>query len=301
MALLGRDTSVTGPFPEGVLLLESLTGAETLGVPYEFDLVLLSTDHNIDADDVLGQPMAVGIKLNNQQDRFFHGIVTQFAKVGTARLHTRYRAVLKPQLSQFDDTFDCRVFNDRSQDALSIVRAVLAHRGLTDVDSDAVTNHVFRQREYCVQFRESDFNFVQRLLEEEGIYYYFRHQGSKHTLVLADSLTGHQTADGYETIAYTPKERKVTGAEEHFWGMRVRKAVYPGRHTVLSGYDPTQVRPRQLQLGEAASRAPAPGAPFEHYDYPGGLFDPEEARQEAALRTQLNCVENTGYRAVLSS
>jgi len=293
MALLGRDTSVTGPFPEGVLLLETLTGTETLGVPYVFELELLSANPSIEADDVLGKPLAVRIHMDTGEDRFFHGIATEFAKTGTTRLHTRYRATLEPVLKEFRDTQDCRVFNDLSQDALRIVTDVLAQRGLTDVESGTITAHVFREREYCVQFRESDLHFVQRLLEEEGIYYYFRHEENKHTLVLANSISGHNTVAGYESVAYTPKEKQGAGSEEHFWGMRVRRALYPGRHTVLAGYDPTQLRPRQLQFGEDASQAPAPGSPFEHYDYPGGLFNPDEAKQEATIRMQAACVENT--------
>src|ERR1017187_6354792 len=270
MALLGRDTSVTGPFPEGVLLLEHLTGTEALGVPYELDLVLLSKDPNLDADDAIGMPMAIGIKLNNQEHRYFHGMVIEFAKVGATRLHTRSAATLRPRLAQFGDTFDCRVFNDPSQDALSIVTDVLAKRGLTDVESASITDHAYRAREYCVQFRESDLNFVQRLLEEEGIYYFFKHEEAKHTLVLADSITAHEMAAGYESILYTPKDRKVAGAEEQFWDMRVRTSLYPGKHTVLCCYDPTRLRPKPPQFGEEPSAEPAPGAQFENYDNPGG-------------------------------
>jgi type VI secretion system secreted protein VgrG len=134
---------------------------------------------------------------------------------------------------------------------------------------------------------------VQRLLEDEGIYYFFQHEETKHIMVLADSITGHQTAEGYESVLYTPKERQVAGAEEHLWGMKVRKTLYPGRHTVLSGYDPTELRPRQPQFGEEASSEPAPGAQFEHYDYPGGLFDPAEAGSEATVRVQAERVECT--------
>jgi type VI secretion system secreted protein VgrG len=293
MALLGSDTSVTGPFPEGVLLLETLRGQEALGRPFKFELSLLSKEPDLDAADVLGMPLAVCLKLNTGEDRFFHGIVTSFRKGGATQLHTRYAATLIPRLAEFGDTFDCRVFNDPSQDALSIATDVLAKRGLTDVESGSITDHVYRAREYCVQFRESDLNFVQRLLEEEGIYYFFKHEQAKHTLVLADSITGHETATGYESILYSQKERKVAGSEEHFWGMKVRRGLYPGRHTILSGYDPTEIRPKQPQFGHATSEDLVTAYPFEHYDYPGGHFDSEEAQQEADLRTQIGVVEHT--------
>jgi type VI secretion system secreted protein VgrG len=293
MALLGSDTSVTGPFPRGVLLLETLSGAEELGVPYVFQLGLLSEDANIDPEDVLGKPLAVGVQLGSGESRYFHGVVTSFAKTGSSHLYTRYAAKLNPFLSEFSYTSDCRVFNDASQDAVSIVTAVLAERGLSDLESGSIKDHVFRAREYCVQYQESDLHFVQRLLEEEGIYYFFRHEENKHTMVLADSITGHEAAQGYETVLYTPKERQAAGAEEHFWEMTVRKGLYPGRHTVLSDYDPTELRPKQPQFGEEASVEPAPGSQFEHYDYPGGVFDPVEAGSEAAVRMETDRAQRT--------
>ena len=286
MALLGSDTAVTGPFPKGVLLLETLRGREALGAPFVYDLALLSKDPVIAPDDVIGKPLAVSIALSSGSERFFHGIVTDFRKVGVTRLHARYLARLQPQLSLFDHTRDCRVFNEASQTALSIVKAVLAQRGLTDVDADSIGDHTFRARELCVQYRKSDRNFVQRLLEEEGIYYFFRHEESKHTLVLADSIGAHKVPDGYDSVLYRPKERKVAAADEHFWGLTARKSLYPGRHTVLSGYDPTQMRPKQMQFGRDTSEDLVTAYPFEHYDYPGGLSNPDEAQREAVLRTE---------------
>ena len=293
MPLLGRDTSVTGPFPKGVLLLETLRGQEVLGRPYKFQLGFLSKEPGLAPDDVIGKPLAVGINLVTGDERHFHGIVTSFAKAGTTHLHTRYVAELRSMLSLFDHTLDCRIFNEPAQNALGIVTAVLAQRGLTDVESGAIRDHAYRKRDYCVQYRESDLRFVQRLLEEEGIYYFFKHEAAKHTLVFADSITGHEAVAGYESILYTPEERRVAGAEEHFWNMKVRKELYSGRHTVLSGYDPTTMRPRQQQFGRATSEDLVTAYPFEHYDYPGGLSVPEEAQQEADRRSQARRVIHT--------
>jgi type VI secretion system secreted protein VgrG len=293
MALLGSDTTVTGPFPAGVLLLETLSGTEELGLPYTFQLGLLSEDPNLDPNDVLGKPLAVGFKLATGDWRHFHGFVTSFAKTGTSHIYTRYAARLNPLLSEFHYTSDCRIFNEAGQDAVSIATAVLAEDGLFDVESGSIKDHVYREREYCVQFQESDQHFVQRLLEEEGIYYFFRYEETKHTMVLADSITAHETADGYESVLYTPKERQAAGVEEHMWGMTVRKGLYPGRHTVLSGYDPTALRRKQPVFGEEPSADAAPGSQFESYDYPGGLSDPAEAGNEATVRMQADRVEHT--------
>jgi type VI secretion system secreted protein VgrG len=293
MALLGRDTEVTGPFPAGVLLLETLSGSEELGEPYTFELGLLSEKSDIASHEVLGQELSVSFKLNDDSWRFFHGVVTSFAKTGTTQRHTRYAARLNPQLSELGYTSDCRIFNESGQDAVSIVTKVLTQRGLFEPEGGTLKGHVFREREYCVQYQETDLHFVQRLLEEEGIYYYYWHEQNSHTMVLADSLTAHSTTDGYETVMYAPKERRAAGSEEHFWGMTVRKGLHPGRHTVLSGYDAAELRRRQPAFGEEPSGEEAPGQKFEHYDYPGGLFDAEEAKDEAVLRVQSDRVERT--------
>src|SRR5512140_1326474 len=164
MALLGRDTKVTGPLEEGVLLLETLQGKEALGTPYRYDLTLLSDDPNIPVGDVLGQSLTVHITLDTGATRFFNGIVTYFAKTGMAMKHTRYVAVLNPQVSLFDYTRDCRIHF--KENAPTHATTVLARRGFTDVQSGDLQGS-YRPREYTVQYRETDLNFVQRLLEEE--------------------------------------------------------------------------------------------------------------------------------------
>ena len=291
MSLLGRDVSVSGAFPKGVLLLETFVGTEMLGQPYRFELGLLSENPAIAPDDVIGQPLGISIKLSVGGERHFHGVVNEFAKAGTTRKYTRYSAVLRPALSQLEHTRECRVFNNATQDALSIVSDVLSQR--TVVEAGTVKDHAYRQREYCVQYRESDLNFVQRLLEEEGIYYFFEHEETNHTLVLADSIRAHKTVEPYDSVSYFPKERNAAGMEEHFWSLSARKALYPGRHTVLSGYDPTELRAKQARFGEQQSSELAPGLRYEAYDYPGGLFDPEEALQESTQRVQADYAANT--------
>ena len=290
MALLGRDTKVTGPLPGGTLLLETFQGAEKLGAPYRYDLTLLSEDPNIPADSVLGQMLTVHVTLDSGATRFFTGIVTYFSKAGLTMTHVRYVAVLQPMLKLFDYTRDCRIFFD--QPASALVRDVLGQRGFGDVDSGGLQGS-YRTREYTVQYRESDLNFVQRLLEEDGIYYFFKHEESKHTLVMADSAAAHATVSGYEQILYVPKQRKQAREEEHFWTLSVAGALYPGKFSVLRGYDYTKPRPMAAQIEQAASGLTQPGGGFEDYDYPGGLSEQPDADAEAQVRLELGQVANT--------
>ncbi len=289
MALLGRDTLVTGPLDDGVLLLETFQGKETLGTPYRYDLTLLSDDANIAVDKVLGQSLTVHIKLDTGEFRFFNGIVTYFAKTGMAMKHTRYVAILNPKLTLFDYTRDCRIFFD--EDAPTHATKVLADRGFTDVENTLQGN--YPKREYCVQYRETDFNFVQRLLEEEGIYYFFKHEKDKHMLVLADSAGAHATVPGYESILYLPKQRKQSREEEHFWSLSAAGSLYPGKFSVLRGYDYTKPRPSVAQIEQRISLKDQPGPDFEDYDYPGGLSEKPDAEAQSEILVEGGQVANT--------
>jgi type VI secretion system secreted protein VgrG len=283
MALLGTDTKVTGPVPAGVLLLETFQGKEALGTPYRYDLTLLSERSNIPVRDVLGHSLTIHIKLDNGETRCFNGIVTYFAKTGMAMRHTRYVAVLCPKLSLFDYTRDCRILFDGN--VPKHVTDLLGKRGYSDVDAGGLQG-TYREREYTVQYRESDLNFVQRLLEEEGIYYYFKHADDKHQMVLGDSAGAHAPVSGYETILYMPRQRKQAREEEHFWSLSVAGALYPGKFSVLRGYDHLQARPKRPQIVEKLSPETEPGSGFEDYDYPGGLT--EEPAADAWGQTSLD-------------
>ena len=281
-----------GPFPGGAqVLLETFRGEEALGRPYRYSVRLISHDPLLDSNDVLGKPLSVGIKLETGSQRFFHGIVSSFAKIGASTRYTHYEATLQPLLGVLEHTLECRIFKTPSQTALDIVTSVLDDCHITDLDATALGDHTYLAREYCLQYRESGFHFVQRLLEEEGIYYFFTHSENKHMLVLADAASVHKTVPGYESVLYAAKEEKL--AEEHFWALRVRRRMYPGRHTVLAGYQPTELRSKQPQFGRATSEDLVAGYEFEHYDYPGGLFVPNEAEHEAKLWTEERAADNT--------
>ena len=291
MALLGRDTKITGTLDEGVLLLETFQGRETLGIPFRYDLTLLSDDANLPASQVLGQPLTVHIKLDTGEWRYFHGIVTSFSKTGMAMRHTRYVAIVNPMFTLFDYTRDCRIFFDMT--VPDLVKEVLGLRGWSDVQNSL--DGSYRQREFTVQYRETDFNFVQRLLEEEGIYYFFKHEENKHVMMMADSGSAHAAVPGYESPLYLPKERKQAREEEHFWSLRTSSSLFPGKFSVLRGYDHTLPRPSATatQIEEEVSDREQPGQACEDYDYPGALYEKADAEAEALVRREEAHVANT--------
>jgi type VI secretion system secreted protein VgrG len=303
MALLGSDTTVTGP--DFLFLLETFQGKEALGIPYRYDMTLLSDNPSIPVEKVLGETLTVGIKLFNGESRYFSGVVTYFSKLGLSMSHARYAVVLNPKLSLFDYTRNCRIFNDStnfdpdpeaktpSQNTIQIATQVLKDRDFTDVKDATQNNHVEVDRRYCVQYRETDLNFVQRLLEDEGIYYFFTHDGQKHTMVLADSAGAHSKVNGYESVLYLPKQRRQQREEEHFWSLSVATSLYPGKYSILRGYDYTTNRPVPAQVEDKLTGHKNPGDKFEDYDYPGGLIAKTQAELTAEVRMQGDQVANT--------
>jgi type VI secretion system secreted protein VgrG len=289
MALLGQDSTVIGPLKEGALLLETLCGKEILGRPYSYDLTLLSEDANIAANRVLGQSITIEIKLDGGGSRNFSGIITYFAKTGITVRHTRYAALVHPKLSLLDYTRDCRIFFDAKAPDLA-AELVSRYGGVIDPDKLQGT---YRTREYCVQYRESCYNFIQRLFEEEGIYYFFKHEKGKHTMVLADSASAHAKVDGYEKIPVFPAERRQTAQQEHFWSLSVAGALYPGKFTSLQGYDHNKLRPKAAQLQNMPSPAQEPGGDYDDYYNPDGLTEKGDAEADTQVRMESALVANT--------
>ena len=126
----------------------------------------------------------------------------------------------------------------------------------------------YRKRDYCVQYRESDFNFVQRLMEEEGIYYFFKHTDNSHTLVLADSYSGHEPFPHYSSIDYFPPSDNAVREKDHIHDWHVSRDVQPGKYVVMD-YD--FIKPRAALKTQYVQKRNFPKSDYEMFDYPGGF------------------------------
>ena len=198
MTLTHRDRtlSVTTPLGEDKLLVKRMQGQERLGAPFEYRLDLLSEDIDIDPNDLLGKPATLSLRLLDGGKRYFNGWINRFAQVGFDGADALYEATLVPWLWFLSRTADCRIFQD--QTVPDIVKAIFREQGFTDFEERL--SGTYRQWVYCVQYRETDLNFVTRLLEHEGIYYFFEHQEGKHLLILADGYSAHAKIEGSEEI-----------------------------------------------------------------------------------------------------
>ncbi|MCH5376437.1 MAG: type VI secretion system tip protein VgrG, partial [Planctomycetes bacterium] len=153
-----RVISVTTPLGPDVLLLKGMTGTEQLGVPFEFELDLISENFEIAAEDMLGQPVTIWMRLLDGSRRWFHGICNRFSHAGYQDRFCRYRATLVPWLWLLTRTADCKIFQEMK--APDIIKQVFRDAGFTDFE-DALSGS-YREWEYCVQYRETHFNFVSR-------------------------------------------------------------------------------------------------------------------------------------------
>ncbi len=161
--------SVDTPLGPDALVLSTMSGRDAMSAPFEYTLDLLGEDPNLPFGDLLGEPLAVHLELSRDELRHFHGHVASIRFVDSDRHGARYRAVLRPWLWRLTRTKNCRIFQRRS--IPEIVDQVFRTHDLRDFEV-ALSEH-YPPLEYVVQYRESDFDFVSRLLEDAGVYYYF--------------------------------------------------------------------------------------------------------------------------------
>lgn len=205
---LSQDTlavKVTTPFSD-VLVVRSFHAEERVSGPFRFSLEMICENADLDFTKVVGKGVTVSIALASGGPRYFHGICSRFVQAGTFQGVTTYHAELRPWLWMLTLAQDCRIY--QNQKVPDLVQAVFKQLGFTAVKSSL--KGTYTAREYCVQFRESTFDFVSRLLEEEGISYWFEHASGAHTLVLADDPSAFAVLPDLATAQYAGS---TTGAQ----------------------------------------------------------------------------------------
>ncbi|MFQ5506932.1 MAG: type VI secretion system Vgr family protein, partial [Planctomycetota bacterium] len=257
-----RSIGLTTPLDADALLFHRMTSKEQLGRMFEFDLELLSEDEQIKLENVLGQSMTVRLDLPDGSQRWFNGLVSKFAQAGRAGNYARYQATLRPWLWFLTRSADCRIFQEMTVPA--IIKEVFSKHGFTNL-TDNLTGS-YREWDYCVQYRETDFNFVSRLMEQEGIYYHFAHEDGKHDLVLCDSYSSHEPIPGYEEIPYFPPSTGAERERDHIFHWSVSQEVQSGAFA-LNDFDFEKPK-ADLLTRSVVSREHA-ASDHEIYDYPG--------------------------------
>jgi type VI secretion system secreted protein VgrG len=257
-----RPIRLTTPLGGDTLVVEALSGTEQLSRPFEFRLDLLSTDGAIDPTALLRKPVTVIAQLEGGGERYFNGWVRRFVQLGRdADQFVAYRAEVVPWFWFLSTTTNCRIFQGMT--VPDIVKKVFRDRSMTDYKLSLSGN--YPQREYCVQYRETDMNFVSRLLEEEGIFFFFEHTNGKHTMVLADTPNAIKSGPIAEMSAVSAGSGTYKG--EHIAAFEVGNTFFSGSVS-LDDYNMETPSMNLLQR-TATTISGVDNSAFKLFDYPG--------------------------------
>ncbi len=274
-----REVEIATPLGKDVLLFRRMTAVEALGRLFEFQIDLLSESPNIKFDDLLGQKITVRLNLPQDKKRYFSGHVSSFSQSGTVGDLYAYHATVHPWLWFLTLTANCRIFQEKK--IPDVIKEVFKNHGFTDYE-EALSGS-YQPWEYCVQYRETDFNFVSRLMEQEGIYYYFKHENDKHKLVLSDSVSSHQPFPGYEKLPHYPRYGALRRERDHIYDWRISQEIQPGVYALKDFNFKT---PKDHLLVKSAVARQHVVSDMEVYDYPGEYLKNDEGETYARIRIE---------------
>jgi len=273
-----RKTAVNTPLGEDVLLFKSMHVSEHIGSLFTISLDLLSTDGNIDFEKIIGKNVSVRDEIMGGT-RYYNGYVSTFSQTGFDGEFFHYSAVLRPWLWFLTRTSDCRIFQNKS--VPEIIMEIFKEAGFTDVKDNLSIQ--YRKWEYCVQYRETDFNFVSRLMEQEGIYYYFKHEDGKHDLWLMEMNDAHLApGDKYDTVPYYPPTNDATRERDHIYDWTITREVQPGAYA-LNEFDFKKPKSDLKNTTKAIFKR---STDFEIYDYPGEYVESKDGMEYTKVRMQ---------------
>ncbi|WP_412024534.1 type VI secretion system tip protein TssI/VgrG [Burkholderia cepacia] len=261
------------------LKFHTLDGGDELGRLFEFRIEALADSHSLSLKDMLGKPVTVRIEQQDQSTRYLNGIVARASLAGRrAERYYGYELVVRPWLWLATRRSDCRIFQNKT--VPEIVQEVLSTYGFP-IENHLVESYV--PREFCVQYNETDAAFVSRLMEFEGIYYWFRHAEDTHTLMLSDAMSSHTALPGYETIPYIARDRTAIADEEHIDGWLPAQEVSVGKHQTTD-YDYT--KPRADLSSQKVDPRGHDHDSFASFEWPGGYRDDAPGAHYSRVRLE---------------
>lgn len=272
------------------LVLGSFTGDERLSSLFQFSLLMISEDGGIKAQDIVGKRIDFFVRLPDGKERWFNGLVNSFHYSGQDDRVFNYSATVVPWLWLLTRGSDCRVHEcDGSKNVQQIIDAMLRELGFSDYKWDL--NRSLENRPYCVQYRETHFDFFSRLLEEEGIYYYFKHDKGKHELVLTDHVGGVYDCPDAEVTLLSNLSQPESTDNLLAWSHNYQFTSGKWTHTDYDFENPTS----WLSTGIKSKVSLTGNAGLEFYDFPGDYVDKSLGESLANLRIE---EEEAGYDTV---
>jgi type VI secretion system secreted protein VgrG len=255
-------------FDKDYLLLNELQFTEEISELFYCNVQLLHGEDkkdfeptDIDATAILGQNVTITLKQSDGTTRTLNGIVNSFSRGDRDARFSYYQATIVPKVWLLTQVIQCRIFQHKS--VLEIVKEVLE-----DFDFSMQVQGEFKPRDYCVQYRESDFQFISRIMEEEGIYFYFEHSDTNHKMILANTPTSHKDAPTKNVITYVVElddDKKFVPRINNLWTgykLQIGQVAYRDFHF----QKPTD----NLEIQQPSFYPVANNQNLELYDYPGG-------------------------------
>ncbi len=279
-----KSLVIDTPLAKNELLLTRLSGKEGISTLFSFELEMLSENHEIAFDKIIGKAVTVSIILADGGNRFFNGIVSRFSQgsgggesMGDSRF-SHYTATMAPWPWLLTKTVDSRIFQQLS--VPDIIEKIFKEKGFSDYR--IALHDSYDKKDYCVQYRETDFNFISRLMEQEGICYFFEHEEKKHTLVLADSPDEHKPCPKQDRARCQMSAGGWLEADvitKLAWHQEIRV----GKYTVN---DYNFETPNTDLKVEASTRHPLGPGEREIYDAPARYAKRNEGDRVANIRMQ---------------
>ncbi len=267
MSLFGQTNRLltfTSPLGADVLLPDRLSGVEGISELYCYQLDLLAEKNTtIDPKKIVGQKVCVGMAVNDAgTQRYFNGIVSNFEMNGGDEEFNNYRATIVPSLWVLTLNRNTRVFQNKT--VIDVIKEVLSAYSISpSVDTSAT----YQTLEYCTQYRETDFHFISRLMEQHGILYYFKHTQNDHTLTLQDTSSKLSDCAVQNSFRYTPEGSETEGFYDFVVNEIIsRSSMVSGKHTT---WDYSFIRYQSVPAGgaKAETNGPLGANSNEQYDY----------------------------------
>ncbi|WP_370260999.1 type VI secretion system Vgr family protein [Limnobacter sp.] len=294
---LSGSAPIQGCWFRSARFSEALSEHSSASVYIESDSALLNPD------DFLSTTLCIGFETQANENRYFDGVVTEFEQVslGSGGRCT-YRLELKTWSWLLGRNQEFKVYQNKPVHA--IVAEVFARHAHPSIRFDDRTQGERRPWVYCVQFGESDLNFIKRILEQEGIYFYFEHSKDSHTMVLVDAMSAHLPYPGYESLLYDPAHgASRMPAGERIQSLVLRKSIEPPRHAHT---DYNFQTPSLSLLSHSEGATQPHNKPYEVFEYPGEFDNPSaglaysKLRHEESLARQMTYKGQTSARGVAS-
>ncbi|CCG20116.1 Rhs element Vgr protein [Taylorella asinigenitalis 14/45] len=279
---MSRTFKISGPFDSESLLFRSMSGNEALSSIYEFKLDFVSKDKNFDARTLIGKELTLTVN-SGHNNRYLSGLVTQAKRVGQETTTERYfifEAIIRPWLWLATKTNHYKIFQKKN--IPQVIKETLEDYPF---EIEIKTEESYREWGYCVQYDETDYEFVSRLMEHEGMYYWFEHSDGKHKLIITDSKNSHKTVDAFNSLSFYDHGLGLDHTEEHFYEWQPKFSITP---TKFSSIDYNLNKPdANLYVEKESAIKNNHGVDLEFYHSIGDYTETSEGERYADINVEI--------------